>query len=457
MAEELNRPEFMKKAALGTASAGIGFPALGRAAQSAPSDKVIVGVIGTGRQGRGDLRAFRLQPDVEIAAVCDVYQPNLELGVKDSGGKAQTYTDFRQVLDRKDIDAIVVGAPDHWHPLVMIEACKAGKDVYVEKPICHTIDEGILMVEAARKYNRVVQVGTQQRSGIHFQKAVKLVQDGFIGKVSFVRTWNYANEYPQGIGHPPDSNPPTDLDWNTWLGPAPKVPFNWNRFGPDPSLPARWSTFRYFWDYAGGYMTDWGVHLIDIVQWAMQVEGPSVIASMGGKYYIKDNAQTPDTLQVTYEYRNPDFVCVYENRWDNANSMYGKGYGIEFHGTDGTLFVDRSGFEVIPEERTLNPDRPSNVTEDREPVIPPMKMKSVNNSHADHVRNLLYCMKSRKRPISDIEIGHRSTSACLLGNVSFRSKERIEWDVKSQKLISGGSRAEQYVTRNYRAPWKLVV
>src|SRR5690348_2710298 len=457
MAEELDRREFIKKAAIATAGAGLGFPAVGKAAQAAPSDKVIVGVIGTGRQGRSDLRAFRQQPDVEIAAVCDVYKDNLDQGLKDSGGKAQTYTDFRQVLDRKDIDAVIVGAPDHWHPLLMIEACKAGKDVYVEKPICHTIDEGILMVEAARKYNRVVQVGTQQRSGIHFQKAVKLVQDGFIGKVSFVRTWNYDNSCPEGIGNPADSNPPASLDWEAWLGPAPKVAFNWNRFGPDPSLPPRWSTFRYFWDYAGGFMTDWGVHLIDIVQWAMQVEAPSVIASMGGKYYIKDNAETPDTLQVTYEYRNPDFVCVYENRWDNANSMYDKSYGIEFHGTDGTLFVDRGGFEVFPEERRVDHSTNRYAKPDMAELIPSMQMKSANNSHSDHVRNFLDCIKSRRRPISDIEIGHRSTSACLLGNVAFRSKERIEWDVKSQKLISGGSKAQQYVTRDYRAPWKLAV
>ena len=456
MAEELDRREFMKRAAVGTAGAGLGFPALGRAAQVAASDKVIVGVIGTGQMGRDDLRDFGRQPEVEIAAVCDVYKPNLDLGVKDSGGTAQTYSDFRQVLDRKDIDVIVVGTPDHWHPLVMVEACKAGKDVYVEKPICHTIDEGILMVEAARKYNRVVQVGTQQRSGIHFQKAVKLVQDGFIGKVSFVRTWNYANEYPKGIGNIADSNPPADLDWNTWLGPAPKVPFNWNRFGPDPSLPPRWSTFRYFWDYAGGYMTDWGVHLMDIVQWAMQVEGPSVITGQGGKYYIKDNAETPDTLQVTYEYRNPDFVCVYENRWDNANSMYGKGYGIEFHGTDGTLFVDRSGFEVIPETRN-EPSQHGHGKTQEVARTASMQMKSVNDSHFDHVRNFLDCVKSRQRPIADIAIGHRSTSVCLLGNVAFRSKERIEWDVKNQKLISGGATAQQHISRNYRAPWKLAV
>jgi predicted dehydrogenase len=333
--------------------------------------------------------------------------------------------------------------------LVMVEACKAGKDVYVEKPISHTVDEGKLMAEAARKYNRVVQVGTQQRSGLHFQKAVQLVQDGFIGQVSFVRTWNFGNEYPKGIGNIPDSDPPANLDWDMWLGPAPRVHFNWNRFGPDPNLPERWSTFRYFWDYAGGYMTDWGVHLIDIVQWAMKVDGPSVITGQGGKYYIQDNAETPDTLQVTYEYENPKFVCVYENRWDNGNSMYGKGYGIEFHGTDGTMFLDRSGFQVYP-ERGVDRD----ATAQR---MPEMKMESANDSHFDHVRNFLDCVKSRKRPISDIEIGHRSTSACLLGNVALRSKERIVWDVANQQLVSGGSKAEKLLTRDYRAPWKLSV
>src|SRR5579875_3361236 len=202
MSNELNRRDFIKRASLGTVSVGM--------ALSGASRK-IVGVIGTGRQGRDDLMDLARQPDVEIAAVCDVYEPNLQEGLNATQNKAQAYKDFRQILDRKDIDAVVVGTPDHWHALVTVEACKAGKDVYVEKPICRTIDEGKVMVEAARKYNRVVQVGTQQRSGKHFQEAVRLIQQGFIGKVSFVRTWNYGNDYPQGIGNPPDSNPPAGL------------------------------------------------------------------------------------------------------------------------------------------------------------------------------------------------------------------------------------------------------
>ncbi len=442
MSEELNRRDFIKRAGLSTVTAGLATTGV-TAKAVAPSDKVRIGVIGAGRQGLGNLGAFAKQPDVEIAAICDVYEPNLQKGLKATDGKAKNYKDFRELLDRRDIDAVIVATPDHWHALQTVVACQAGKDVYVEKPISTTVEEGKRMVEAARKYNRVVQVGTQQRSGIHFQKAVELAQDGFIGKVSFVRTWNYSNSYPEGIGSPPDSDPPPDLDWDLWLGPAPKVRFNQNRFG----VGDHWSTFRYFWDYAGGFMTDWGVHLLDIVQWAMKVDGPNVITASGGKFYLQDNAETPDTLQVTYEY--PGFICTYENRWDNGNSMYSKGYGIEFHGTDGTLFVDRSGFQVSPEKRRSgNKDVARTAS---------MQMDSANNEHFDHVRNFLDSMKTRKRPISDIEIGHRSTSTCLLGNVAYRSKERIVWDVTHERPTERGSEVRKLLTRDYRAPWKLAV
>lgn len=457
MSDALNRRDFIKGA--GALAAGAAIASVPRNVMGA-NDRVIVGGIGTGRQGTYDLQDFARQPDVEIAAVCDVYEPNLRKAVVASIGiggppehpypQPQTYKDFRQVLDRKDIDVIVVGTPDHWHPLVMVEACKAGKDVYVEKPISHTLDEGKVMVEAARKHNRVVQVGTQQRSGKHFQEAVRLIQAGAIGKVSFVRTWNYSNDYPKGIGNPPDSDPPPNLDWNFWLGPAPMVQYNYNRFGVGPD---RWSTFRQFWDYAGGMMTDWGVHLMDIVQWAMKVDGPDSITASGGKFYIQDNAETPDTLQVTYQYSNPQFVAVYENRWDNGNSMYDKGYGMEFHGTDATLFIDRSGFKVFPEKAPMEVE--GGTITSRGNRAPSMEMKSDNNAHFAHVRNFLDCMKSRQKPISDIEAGHRSTSVCLLGNVALRSKQRLEWDVENQTLKSGGPEAQRLLTRHYRAPWKL--
>lgn len=443
MGGKLDRRNFIKHAGMSAVTAGIALGG-GSSRVLGANDRVRVGLIGAGQQGTYDMRDFALQPDVEIVAVCDVYEPNLQKALNTAGTQAQSYKDFRQVLDRKDIDAVIVGTPDHWHALPMVEACKAGKDVYVEKPICCAIDEGKVMVDAARKHGRVVQVGTQQRSATHFQEAVKLVQQGYLGKVSFVRTWNYSNDYPKGIGNPPDSDPPSGLDWDAWLGPAPRRPFNANRFG----VGDRWSTFRYFWDYAGGFMTDWGVHLMDIVQWAMQVEGPDAITAAGGKFFIEDNAETPDTLQVTYQY--PHFVATYENRWDNANSMYNHDYGIEFHGTDATMFVDRGGFEVFPETK---PSRPGAKHPDNR--APAMKMDACNNDHYDHVRNFLDCMKSRQRPISDVEIGHRSTSVCLLGNVAYRSQQRVIWDVAKQQIREGNSGAEQYLARHYRSPWTL--
>jgi predicted dehydrogenase len=442
MSEEINRRDFMKRAAVTTAGISMAVSGLSTRSVLGANDRIRLGVIGMGRQGVDDMENF-MRHGVEAAAVCDVYEPNLQRGLAAAGGKAKTLKDFRQVLDDKEIDVILNATPDHWHALPAVMACQAGKDVYVEKPISVAVEEGKKMVEAARKYKRVVQVGTWQRSNIHFQKAVQAVQDGLIGKVSFARTWNYSNIYPEGIGDPPDSDPPPGLDWDLWLGPAPKVPFNSNRFG----VGDRWSTFRYFYDYANGWLGDWCVHLLDIVHWAMKVDGPNVIAASGSKFYLKDNSDTPDTLQVTFEY--PNFICTYENRLCNGNSMYGHGYGIEFHGTDGTLFVDRSGFRVYPEKRQYDKkdvDRTAT-----------MQMDQVNDGLFDHVANFLDCIKTRKLPASDIEIGHRTSSACLLGNVALRSKERLEWDVANQRLIKGGPAAQKLLSREYRAPWKLTV
>lgn len=442
MSEEINRRDFMKRAAVATAATSLSMAGLSSRSVLGANDRIRLGVIGTGRQGIDNMQNF-MQHGVEVAAVCDVYQPNLDKGLKAAGGKAKTFTDFRRLLEEKDIDVVINATPDHWHALPAVEACKAGKDVYVEKPTCVAVEEGKKIVEAARKYKRVVQVGTWQRSNLHFQKAVQAVQDGLIGKVTFARTWNYSNIYPQGIGNPPDSDVPPGLDWDMWLGPAPKVPFNWNRFG----VGDRWSTFRYFYDYANGWLGDWCVHLLDIVHWAMKVDGPTAVTASGAKFYLQDNGDTPDTLQVTFEY--PTFVCTYENRLCNGNSMYGHGYGIEFHGTDGTMFVDREGFQVYPEK----------VVFEKKPLgrTPAMQMDQVNDGLVDHVANMLECMRTRKNPASDIAIGYRTSSACLLGNVALRSKERVVWDVANERLVGGSPAAQKLLSREYRAPWKLVV
>jgi predicted dehydrogenase len=345
------------------------------------------------------------------------------------------------VLDRKDIDAVIIGTPDHWHALQTVLACEAGQDVYVEKPISVCIGEGRKMVDAARKHRRIVQVGTQQRSGRHFQQAAELVKSGRLGKVTQVRTWNFGNEAPDGIGNPPDSDPPPDLDWDLWLGPAPKRPFNPNRFGVSPE---RWSTFRWFWDYAGGMMTDWGVHWLDIVQMAMGVDAPESVAAVGGKFALRDNRETPDTLLASFQY--PGFICTYENRSANAGALNGKGNGMLFHGTDATMFLDRQGFEIVPEKR-----KTGDTTVERTEA---MKVESSNSHAQDHLLDFIDCVKTRRTPIADIEIGHRSTTTALLGTIAYRTGRRIQWDAARERII-GDKDAERYLMREYRRPWKL--
>jgi predicted dehydrogenase len=291
------------------------------------------------------------------------------------------------------------------------------------------------MVQAARKYKRVVQAGTMQRSGLHFQQAVEIVRSGQLGHVSFCRTWNYSNQ--AGIGNPPDSEPPPNLDWDMWLGPAPKRPFNANRFGVDPKA---FSHFRWFWDYAGGMMTDWGVHLLDIVQWAFDEEMPASITALGGKFFIQDNRETPDTLQVTYQYPS-GFVATYENRVGNGHT-YASGHNISFHGTRGTLYVSRAGYTLFPE----HPE---------EKDLIEVRVSRFNDSNVAHWRNFFECMRTRERPISDIEKCQRTTTACLLGNVALLSKLRLDWDEKG--WTTAQPEARKWLRREARAPWKIVV
>lgn len=443
MSDDINRRDFMKRAALGTAAVSISMASLSTTRVLGANDRLRLGVIGTGRQGIDNMQHF-IRHGVEAAAVCDCYEPNLQKGLQAAGGKAKTYKDFRQLIEDKSLDIVMVATPDHWHPIQTVMACQAGKDVYAEKPICVAVDEGKKMVEAARKYNRVVQVGLWQRSNAHFQQAAKAVQEGVLGKVTYVRTWNYSNIFPDGIGNVPDGDPPPGLDWDMWLGPAPKRPYNWNRFG----VGDRWSTFRYFYDYANGWPGDWAVHLLDIVQWAMKVTGPTAVTALGLKLVLQDNADIPDTLDVTYEY--PEFVCTYENRLANNNSLFGKGYGIVFHGTDATMFLDRDGYEIYPE----NTD---SAKRNEKLLRAEKKVKRSDDGLANHVANMLECIKTRQRPANDIEDGHHSSTTALLANVALLSKQRIKWDPTNEALIEGGPEAEKLLRREYRAPWKLEV
>ncbi len=416
------------------------------------NDKVNAAYIGMGKMGRSNLSYSMKQDNLVPVAVCDIYQRNLDWAVDISKKQAKPYRDFREVLADKSIDVVCISTPDHWHAYMTVAACKAGKDVYVEKPICTVVDEGTKMVQAARKYNRVVQAGTMQRSAKHFQKAVEIVRNGDLGDITFVRTWNYGNDKQEGYGNPPDTEPPSTLDWDMWLGPAPLRPYNANRFGVDPQ-DRYFSTFRWFWDYAGGMMTDWGVHWLDIVQMAFKEEMPSEITAMGGKFFVKDNTETPDTMQVTYTYPS-GFIATYERRSANSQSMFGKSGGILFCGTKGTMFLDRGGYKIVPEMRAGSPPQPGQRPE-MIPLMAEADVKSEDSGNLNHWANFLECVKTRQKPISDIEVCNRSTATCLLGNVALRSKLRLTWD--QQKWTTEQSAAHSFLKREYRKPWKLEV
>ncbi len=431
-----NRRDFLKSAGIAGLTTNL-FTGRVRGA----NDRVAVGFIGLGTMGSGNLGYSMKIPEFQPAALCDVYQPHLERAqaqARKGGFEPKTVKDFREILADKSIDAVCISTPDHWHAYMMVEACKAGKDVYVEKPACVYVEEGQKMVEAARKYNRVVQGGTMQRSGGYFQKAREIVAGGSLGEVTFCHTWQAGLTKKEGWGNPPDENPPLGLDWDLWLGPAPKVPFNLNRWGV---APKRWSTFRYFWDYAGGAMTDWGVHLIDPLHQCFNEVMPVAIVALGSKFYVTDNVETPDTMLATFHY--PKFLASYESRTCNPLPMFKDlGAATSVHGTEATLIVNRSGCWVIPNRKNGEP-------------VAYEKDKEMAQMNVPHWQNFLACIRSRQKPTSDIETCVRSSAVCLLANLSMRFKSRLDWDETAWTVRQ--SEVKPHLKARYRKPWKLEV
>lgn len=402
------------------------------------NDRISLGFIGMGSMGTENLKAAMAIPAIQVTALCDVYQPNLEqagAAARRGGHEPKELHDFREILSNRSIDAVCISTPDHWHAYMAVEACKAGKDIYVEKPACVAIAEGEKMVQAARKYSRIVQAGTWQRSARHFQRAREIVQAGVLGKVSFCRTWIYQNMPKEGIGSPVDAKPPAGLDWNLWLGPAQDRPFNPNRFGVYPN---RYAYFRYFWDYAGGHLTDSGVHMLDALQMIFDEAMPGGVTAMGGKYWVTDNSETPDTMQASFEY--PGFLGCWEHRCGNVANFISRQMGLQIHGDQATLYVDRSGLSLTPEKGSS---------------VQPESLQRETPPHPQHWVNFIECVKSRKRPNSEIETCVRSSATCILGNMAYQHKARIDWDDSRKTILQENLRP--FLDRRYRAPWKLEV
>jgi predicted dehydrogenase len=443
-----SRRAFLKHAAAGAAGGMLLTGSESGGAQAAASQDRVAGanrrlrvaLIGCGGQGTGDLRtALRL--GAQVVALCDVDDEQVTKAAdridKDFTQKPELKTrDFRRVLDRQDIDAVIVGTPDHWHALPTVMACQAGKDVYVEKPLALTIGEGRVMVNAARRYNRIVQMGTQQRSGAHFRDAVDYVKSGQLGKVRVVKAWAY-QDWMGNIAPVPDAAPPSTVDYDMWLGPAPKRPFNKNRFH---------FNFRWYYDYSGGLMTDWGAHMIDIANWAMGITAPKSATSVGGRFGFPDDAEeTPDTQQALWE------CDGYSMIWEHATAIgqgpYMRDHGVAFHGNNGVLVVDRGGWEVLPETETKNGRKRYRMAGE------PRRGSSGDMGQA-HMKDFFDSIDSRKRPASDVEIGHNSMIACHLGNIAFRTGRVVHWDA-AREQITGDADAQKLILKPYRAPWVL--
>ncbi len=427
MTTPASRRQFVRMAA-GAGISALAWRALGGVA---PSDRIRMGFIGLGGMGTGRLNQFMEHPDVVAAAVCDLDRTHLDRAVttvqSKQGHKPDAYHDFRKLLERKDIDAVMVATPDHWHALPVILACEAGKDVFVEKPLSYSIGEGRAMVAAAVKHARITQMGNHIHNDLpNYRRVVELVRSGMLGKIQ--RVYCSMASGRQGLGRPADSAPPPELDYEFWLGPAPKRPYNPNRSH---------FTYRYFWDYSGGVFIDFWCHFADVAYWALDLQAPKNISAAGGRWAVDDNAETPDTLEVLYEY--PGLILTWSLNPNGRPGYDHMGSSVIFEGSEATLVTNYSKHEVWVKGKK------------EEDFTPPPQ--SIPDSPG-HIREFLDSIKSRQRTTCNVEYGYRLTKGGLLGNLAFRAGERIAWDDARERVTSDGH-ANRLVTRRYRKPWKL--
>jgi predicted dehydrogenase len=414
-----------------TASSSVAAPR-----KSSDNDTIVLGLIGARGQGMADLRQALKQPGVQCGAVCDVDDAVLaerSAEVEKLQGRAPvTYKDFRRLLEKKDIDAVIIGTPDHWHCYMMVAACEAGKDVYVEKPLANSIEECDRMVAAARRYKKVVQVGQQQRSGDHWQSAMRFIKSGGLGDLRKTLVWANFN-YGAGQPRVPDTPVPAGVDFDMWLGPAPQRSFNKARFH---------GSWRMFWDYGGGLMTDWGVHLMDMALWAKDVTAlPLSVAASGGNRAFPDRAhETFDTLSVTYQL--PDHNITWEHTAGIETGPWGRNYGLAFVGNDATLVIDRASWDLFPE---------SSGGKFRVPALP---RQTGSDSHEAHLKNWIDCLKTRKDPNCPIEIGRLAAIYTHMGNIALRTNSRLVWSDGSRNFGNNAA-ANALLAPSYRKPWTL--
>lgn len=443
-----SRRNFIKKGSLAIAgsSAAFMFPmdllATMRKKVGA-NDRINVGLVGCKGMGFSDLSSMLKINEIDVVALCDVDESVLQARTADlkKAGikKPKWYNDYRKLLENKDIDVVIIGTPDHWHCLQLTDALQAGKDVYCEKPIANSIQEANIMLNQVGSSDRMVQIGQWQRSQPHFVDAINYVHSGKLGEIRLAKAWAYQG-WMKPVPVVADSVVPAGVDYKMWLGPAPERAFNANRFH---------FNFRWFWDYAGGLMTDWGVHLIDYALYGMKAGTPKSVMALGGKFaYPDDASETPDSLQTVYEYEG--FSILWEHATGIDGGNYGRNHGIAFIGNNGTLVLDRNGWEVISEEEFQGWGKKG---------IPKMKAFSKGNDGLSgldlHTRNFIEAVKSRdeSKLTAPIKVGYDAALVCHMGNVAFKNGNRIYWDEMAGKFKEEG--ANELLKANYQNGWKL--
>lgn len=406
-------------------------PAFFNSALAAPSERIRVGFIGVGGMGTNRLRGFLRHDDVEIAALCDLDKNHLDKSVQlvktARNTSPPTFTDYRKLLASKDIDAVCIATPDHWHALPAVQACQAGKDVFVEKPLSYSIAEGRAMVTAARAHNRVTQMGNH----IHndhptYRRAVELVRSGKLGKIQKVSVWKTSED--KGIGAPPNSAPPPELDYDFWQGPAKKHEYNPNRSH---------FKFRYFWDYSGGMFIDFWCHITDVVYWALDLKAPLAVSASGRRQLDDDNAETPNYMESVFDF--PGLQMTWSLNPGGPPAFENWGIGAAFHGSDATLLVNYTQQQVLVKGKPV-PDFPR-----PDPSIP---------DSPGHIREFLDSIKSRKLTTCDVEYGHKLTKGGHLANIALRSRARIDYD-DARETIPNNKQARKLLSRKYQKPWKI--
>lgn len=426
------------------AMVGAALPYISSSSLAAPSERVRLGFIGCGGRARQLMPMFHSFADVEIVAISDVIEPRMAqaaevVGKGERPQKPESFVEYERILDRKDIDGVVIATTQHWHGLPHIHACQAGKHIFVEKPLSHTVEEGRAMVKATEKYGVVSIMGTQQRAGPHYQKAVELIRGGRLGKVALVECWNYHNTGAR-VGQAKDSQAPAGYHWDRWLGPAPLVPFNNSR------LSNSW-----WFDYSGGMMTNWAIHHIDIILWAMNEYSPKSAVCSGGKFVVNDIADTPDTIESSWQFSN--WLMHYEYRgFNNYHSVQNRPnhHGICFFGDKATMVLDRNGFQI------WNDGNPKEVAETMG-AVPYFDAKVPEKSEQDGPWQRLFvdCIKGTKKPPLSLEESHKGTVCCHLANISYLSGgRRVEWDAEKE-MITGDKEAARLLTRSRRKGYEL--